>query len=365
MPFALIAGRDRDFRRVAANGVDSDVERPLPAVSRDDRSWPQADTSRTRRPRARTCIARIPVQSGTLFPELGITGVAKVTSGLTAHCRLPGLGQFAADPGRSPGAPPGAQSIRSYAGSVRNSTNVSSPMSSSKICAASSYLPSPYGVAEQRADLRELLGNHRGDHLLGDLAAVVEHALAASASTATPASARSRRSRRPPSGCRSAPRPAPRATRRCTGSPTLMLRRSPFSVIGASGSNSSRSAAPTLTSSRFFVAIWFGVGIRRSNASIATRNQARVRDPGAVVAVRRLALLVGLHLRERLVVGGRVVLHRDLRRHAAHRVDVAAVAGLDQQQRVARMKCVVIVTSARSARQKSWLLRNFLMQLKM
>ncbi len=60
-----------------------------------------------------------------------------------------------------------------------------------------------------------------------------------------------------------------------------------------------------------------------------------MRDPGAVVAVGRLALLVDLHLRERLGVRLLVVLDRDLRGHPAHRVDVAAVAGLDQELRVA------------------------------
>jgi hypothetical protein len=50
------------------------------------------------------------------------------------------------------------------------------------------------------------------------------------------------------------------------------------------------------------------------------RHEAGVGDPGAVVAVACLALLVGAHLGERLVVGLRVVLDRDLRRHAAHGV---------------------------------------------
>ena len=109
------------------------------------------------------------------------------------------------------------QSIRSYAGSVRNSTNVSLATSSAKIPAASSYLPRRIGGAQQVADLRDLLGNHRRHHFLGDLAAVVEPALRPSGSTATPASAKSRRSPRLPSGCRSARRPGPRATHRRTG----------------------------------------------------------------------------------------------------------------------------------------------------
>ena len=56
-----------------------------------------------------------------------------------------------------------------------------------------------------------------------------------------------------------------------------------------------------------------------------------MRDPGAVVAVAGLALLVGAHLGEGGLVGRRIVLDRDLRRHAAHRERAAAVAGLDQQ----------------------------------
>ena len=48
---------------------------------------------------------------------------------------------------------------------------------SAKIFAASSYLPSPKAGAEMVADLLHLLGEISRDQLLGDLAAVVEHAL--------------------------------------------------------------------------------------------------------------------------------------------------------------------------------------------
>jgi len=64
------------------------------------------------------------------------------------------------------------------------------------------------------------------------------------------------------------------------------------------------------------------------------RHEARVRDPGAVAAVGDLAQLVLTHLLQRRLVRRRVVLDRDLRRHAAHRRRAAAVAGLHQQQRV-------------------------------
>ncbi len=55
---------------------------------------------------------------------------------------------------------------------------------------------------------------------------------------------------------------------------TLMLSRKPFSVIGVSGSNFTRSAAPAVTSSRFLLAIWLGCGISLSNASSATGTSA-------------------------------------------------------------------------------------------
>ena len=54
-------------------------------------------------------------------------------------------------------------------------------------------------------------------------------------------------------------------------------------------------------------------------------------NPCAVMAVRRLALLVRLHLRESLGVGRFVVLHRNLGGHAAHRVDVAPMACFHEQ----------------------------------
>ena len=59
-----------------------------------------------------------------------------------------------------------------------------------------------------------------------------------------------------------------------------------------------------------------------------------MRDPGAVMAGAGLAFLVGAHFREGGLVGLVVALHRNLRRHAAHRESAAAMAGLDQKQRV-------------------------------
>ncbi len=116
---------------------------------------------------------------------------------------------------------------------------------------------------------------------------------------------------------------------------TLMLSRSPRSVIGASGSHLIRSAALDLHVLALLRRDLVRPGHQPVEDLLGDRHEPRVRDPGAVVAVGRLALLVRLHLGEGLGVGGLVVLDRDLRRHAAHRVDVAAVAGLDQQLGVA------------------------------
>jgi hypothetical protein len=70
-----------------------------------------------------------------------------------------------------------------------------------------------------------------------------------------------------------------------------------------------------------------------SNTSFE-RHQARVRYPGTVAAVGHLAQFVFAHLVERRLIGHRIVLDRDLRRHAAHGRRAPAVAGFDQRQRV-------------------------------
>ena len=59
-----------------------------------------------------------------------------------------------------------------------------------------------------------------------------------------------------------------------------------------------------------------------------------MRDPGAVIAVAHLALLVGADLGEGRLVCGRIVLDRNLRRHPAHREGAARMAGLHQQRRI-------------------------------
>ena len=63
-------------------------------------------------------------------------------------------------------------------------------------------------------------------------------------------------------------------------------------------------------------------------------NEAGMSDPGAIVARLHFAQLVVAHLIERRFVGGRIVLDGNLRGHAAHGVNFAAMAGLDQQLHV-------------------------------
>ena len=58
---------------------------------------------------------------------------------------------------------------------------------------------------------------------------------------------------------------------------------------------------------------------------------ARMGDPGAIVAIAGLALLVAAHLSCGGFVGFDISLDRDLRCHAAHGVGSAAVAGLYQE----------------------------------
>src|SRR5205085_4319504 len=66
----------------------------------------------------------------------------------------------------------------------------------------------------------------------------------------------------------------------------------------------------------------------------ADGDEIRVRDPGAVEAVARLALLVLAHFGERDLVRLGVLAGRDEGRHAADRVRPTPVAGADEQLRV-------------------------------
>ena len=90
-----------------------------------------------------------------------------------------------------------------------------------------------------------------------------------------------------------------------------------------------------------------------------------MRHPGAVVPRSHFAQLVLAHFFERLFVGGGIVLDGNLRRHAAHGVNAAAVAGLDQQIHVGLQEMPVHRDLARLGSTKSGRLRNFLMKLKM
>jgi hypothetical protein len=81
-------------------------------------------------------------------------------------------------------------------------------------------------------------------------------------------------------------------------------------------------------------------------------DQTGMGHPGAVVAVFGFALFVGAHFSQRRLIGFRIVLNRNLGRHAAHGVNAAPVAGFDKQQRVGAHHAVVIVTSARSGMTK-------------
>ena len=128
--------------------------------------------------------------------------------------------------------------------------------------------------------------------------------------------------------------------------PTRMLWRRPASVRVPGGDGEQIGAASTCTSSRF-TSSWFVPCMCASKISRAIGHEAGVRDPRAVVAVVHLAELVGAHLRERRLVRRRVVLDRDLRGHAAHRVHAAAVAGLDEELRRRRARnALSIVTCA-------------------
>ena len=63
-------------------------------------------------------------------------------------------------------------------------------------------------------------------------------------------------------------------------------------------------------------------------------HHAGMRDPRAVVSVARFAFFIGTHFRERLLVGRRIVLHRNLGRHSAHREGVSPMTCLDAEERI-------------------------------
>ncbi len=114
---------------------------------------------------------------------------------------------------------------------------------------------------------------------------------------------------------------------------TSTLLRKPASVIVPAGTCEQVGRAVPCTSSSLRCS-WFGGRHQAVEDLHRDRHEARVRDPGAVVAVAGLAFLVGAHLGDRRVVRRRIALDRDLRGHAAHRERAAAMRRLDQQLRV-------------------------------
>ena len=64
---------------------------------------------------------------------------------------------------------------------------------------------------------------------------------------------------------------------------------------------------------------------------LGDRDQARVRYPGAVVAGFHFAKLILTHFFHRRGVCRSIIFNRNLRRHAAHRMDLTTMARLDQQ----------------------------------
>ena len=83
------------------------------------------------------------------------------------------------------------------------------------------------------------------------------------------------------------------------------------------------------------------------------------------MSVGRLALLVGAHLGECLLVRDRVVLDRNLRRHAAHCKGTAPMTGLDDELRIGpqEVTCHRHLLSIRQDEIRTLL--NFFMKLKM
>jgi hypothetical protein len=56
--------------------------------------------------------------------------------------------------------------------------------------------------------------------------------------------------------------------------------------------------------------------------------------PSSIVTIASFAFLVRAHFCERFFVRARIVLHRNLRCHSAHRESFPAMASLDTEQRI-------------------------------
>ena len=64
------------------------------------------------------------------------------------------------------------------------------------------------------------------------------------------------------------------------------------------------------------------------------RHEPRVRDPRAIVPIRSFAHFVGVDFCQRGLVGRRITLDRNLRRHPTHRVGAVPVTHVDHVQRI-------------------------------
>ena len=175
-----------------------------------------------------------------------------------------------------------------------------------------------------------------------DHGAAVVHAARRGGSTATPGCARSRRSRRPPSSCRSARSRCHRsqASRYCM--PTLRFWRRPASVIDALGDRCSSIVGGDIV----VPAHLLQVDLVRRPACLELLERDRRPGRGARPRCRRARRVASRFLSARTLaiaasLPSGVVLDRDLRRHAAHRVDAAPVAGLDQQLAVRAQEMAV------------------------
>ena len=185
------------------------------------------------------------------------------------------------------------------------------------------------------------------------------------AATARPACARSPRWPRPPSGCRAArsrcPAARPRGTGRRRGCCGAARPR-----CACPRARGSRSARPTLHVLALARRSGSAPGMCASKISMASGTR-----PGWATQVPSWPSCTSRSLSARTLAraasfAARVVLDRDLRRHAAHRVDAAPVAGLDEELRVGpheglrhrHLRRGRAAPSAGSA-------RSFLMKLKM
>ena len=161
--------------------------------------------------------------------------------------------------------------------------------------------------------------------------------------------------------------PTPRSHDSMYCMPTLMFWRRPASVIVAAGlveGDEVRALHVDLGA----LAVDLILALTQDGVEVlhGDRDEVRVRHPGAVEAVVGLAQLVFLDPRHRHGVDVGVAAAGDERRHAAHGVGAALVAGLDQQLRIGaheRHRHRDLAAVGHDQRSSSAL--NFLLTLKM